>query len=129
MHAFDDTRPSSSQLGANNIKQLSTPRMKSLTMIPRSSTPELRYNYSEFQDRLKEADRLYLLGLTHFIESKAVKLEMQQSTVQKLRKMLYEHHKSRLVKIERIDEAKDRVKEIKMLVKRYRASCFTDVCF
>lgn len=72
-----------------------------------------------FEEGLCESDRLYNLGLTRFINSKAMKLEMSRATVEKLRTMLMKHHKSRLHKIQRVDRLKARVKEIKMLIKRY----------
>ena len=75
--------------------------------MPTSSRtdPESLFQDKErlFEETLQEADRLYELGLTRFIDTKAMKLGMTEQAVAKLRVMLLKHHRERLDKIRRVD--------------------------
>lgn len=79
--------------------------------------------------RCKEAAKIYNLGLKEFIDAKLSKVKLGESTVDKLKNMLLEHHANRMAKIKLLKKMVKRIQETDYLINRYQTSCFKDSAF
>ena len=78
------------------------------------------------KDLLLEASKIYVIGMKKFIADKQKLLNLQESTVDKLRSFLMDQHQNRLQRIINLKNSASNISETEGLIRRYQSSCFTD---
>ena len=98
-------------------------RFTKLIQAKKLETQDNEEGLKEFQTKASQATIAYNLGLKQFIGKKSVQLGLSRAVIEKLQKMLIDHHENRLHKIRKFKNINKRIDEIDRMIARYDTQC------